>query len=167
MARKILAPCTCSSFEFGTYDPETEQDDTFTTECSASTHSKFAMGHDAKLVGYLVRADMAGLEISRTEGGMRVTYQNAVHAASAISDKLAEKAQHQLDAAHRREMKKASKPAKTKVAAVPLPPANRAATIKVGRWTYPATIDSTGLATYTTKQGEIKALTSDKYTEQV
>lgn len=171
MARTALAPCTCSSFEFGSFDPDAEQDDTFTTGCRQSTHRKFAMGHDAKLVGFLVRAEMAGLEIARTEGGVRRTFLGAVHAAQAVSDKLAVKAQQQLEAAHRRAIKKASaaskKASKADTAPAPVAPTSRLTIIKVGRWVYTAKIDlATGEATYCDKQGTARKVAQGKYTEQ-
>lgn len=160
MARTALAPCTCSAFQFG--------DDETTTGCRQSTHRTFAMGHDAKLVGFLVRAEMEGIEISRVVDGMKQTYQNAVHAAGTISDKLAIKAQHQLEAAHRRAIKKASaankKASKADTAPAPVVPTHIDATIKVGRWAYPATIElATGEATYQGKLTGTKTVAKGKY----
>ena len=105
---KKLVDCACSAFEFGDADPETEIDNTYTTGCNAKTHSIFAQGHDAKLVGFLVRAELNGDEISYTSGGLRISPAGAVLAAGKISDALAAKAQAQLDAAHARLAKKAA-----------------------------------------------------------
>ena len=171
MATKTLARCTCSSFEFGQYGPDgsAESYESTTTECQAWTHRTFAMGHDAKLVGYMVRAELDGLEISRTEGGMRITFPGAVAAAATISDKLAEKAQHQLDAAHRREIKKAGRKVSKKaepVAEVVALPTTREARIKVGRWEYDAVIDiATGQATHARKLGGMRTVERDEYKE--
>jgi hypothetical protein len=183
--------CACRSFEFGTYDPNTEQDDTYTTECNQTTTRIFAQGHDAKLVGFLVRAELAGEEISLTDGGMRTSFGGAVNAAGRISEALAAKAQAQLDAAKARLAKAASREAtktarkSAKAAAAPeapaqrhnpmnpggavvvdLIPSSRLANIKVGRWTYTARIDSaTGEAKYSNKLGVAKTVARGSYQE--
>lgn len=165
-----LTRCFCQAFEFGTFDPNTEQDDTYTTECTQSTHNTFAQGHDAKLVGFLVRAELGGDEISLTDGGVRIGLSGAVGAARKVSDALAAKTQAQLDAAKARLAKKASaaaakqakrsgtKAAKAEAPA-PVKPTSREARIKVGRWTYDAVIDAMGQATYSTKLGGTKTTT--------
>lgn len=154
-----MTRCFCQSFEFGTYDPETEQDDTYTTDCAQTTTRIFAQGHDAKLVGFLVRAELAGEEISLVDGGSRTSLASAVSAAAKVSDALALKTQAQLDAAKARIAKKAAREAgktarkSAKAAAAPEPTTIQAK-IKVGRWTYDAVIDcATGDATYTKKLG--------------
>ena len=166
--------CACRSFEFGTYDPDTEQDDTYTTECKQTTTRVFAQGHDAKLVGFLVRAELAGEEISLIDGGMRTSF-GAVTAARAISEALAAKAQAQLDAAKARLAKTAAREAakaarKSAKAAAPkaeaAEPTSRLANIKVGRWTYTARIDSaTGQAKYSNKLGVAKTVEQGQYSE--
>jgi hypothetical protein len=167
--------CACRSFEFGSYDPDTEQDDTYTTGCKQTTTRVFAQGHDAKLVGFLVRAQLAGEEISRIDGG-RVSFADAVTAANTISEPLALKAQAQLDAAKARIAKKAAREAakaarKSAKAAAPAAPAKpepttRQARIKVGRWEYDATIDiATGEATHTRKLGGTRTLALGEYKE--
>jgi hypothetical protein len=167
--------CACRSFEFGSYDPDTEQDDTYTTECAQTTTRVFAQGHDAKLVGFLVRAELAGEEISLIDGGMRTSF-GAVTAARAISEALAAKAQAQLDAAKARLAKAAAREAsktarKSAKAAAPKPeakpePTTRDAKIKVGRWTYDATIDTaTGEATYSKKLGGAVTVEQGGYQE--
>jgi hypothetical protein len=158
-----LAQCTCRAFEFGIADADIERDSTYTTGCIESTHSKFAMGHDAKLVGFMVRAELAGEEIYRIDGGMRITFAGAAQAAQTISDALALKAQMQLDAARMRiakkEMRAAAKTAraskaKVEAPAAPVKLAPIEAMIKVGRWTYPAQIDrDTRVATYINAKG--------------
>jgi hypothetical protein len=157
--------CTCQTFFFGTWGPDgsAESFEDYGTECTQTTGRVFAQGHDAKLVGFLVRAELAGEEIATVSGGMRRTFQDAVDAAASISQALAAKTEAQLIAAQKRAAKKANKPAKKAKAAAPQP-TTRAAKIKVGRWTYDATINEAGHATYTTKSGQVTA-TSDKYTE--
>lgn len=155
--------CLCSSFEFGVFDVETDED--YGTDCTQSTTKVFAQGHDAKLVGFLVRAELAGQEIRRGS----VHFAGAVQAASSISSALAAKTQAQLDAAKARLAKKASKPLRGEVriakkAEAPAP-TKREATIKIGRWTYDATIDPNGFALYNTKKGECKSAKPGEYTE--
>jgi hypothetical protein len=178
MAATKFAPCTCSSFEFGQFEPNTDTD--YDTSCDLKTRRVFAQGHDAKLVGFLVRAELAGDEIRRNNGGVIHSFQGAVHAASSVSEALALKAQLQLDAAHARNTKKAAREAakaakKSRTAvealvaevAVEAPaPTTREAKIKVGRWTYNATINlATGRAVWTSKLGKINETDQGSYTE--
>jgi hypothetical protein len=160
--------CACSAFEFGTF--EIDQDNDYSTECNQTTTRVFAQGHDAKLVGYLVRADMAGEEIRRNNGGVIHSFHGAVHAASAISEALAAKAQAQLDAARARIAKKAAREAtkaarkSAKAAVEPEQPTTVQAKIKVGRWAYDATIDcATGDATYAKKLGGTQTISRVDY----
>jgi hypothetical protein len=170
--------CACQSWFFGSFGPDgsAESFEDYGTDCNQTTTRTFAMGHDAKLVGYMVRADLAGEEIALVDGGMRSTFQNAVHAASSISEALALKAQAQLDAAVARQAKKASreasktarKSAKAAQAVLPTeaPSGVREAAIKVGRWTYDAEINvATGTATYKAKLGGVKEAVFGEYTE--
>jgi hypothetical protein len=180
MATTKTTPCACQKFEFGTF--EIEQDDDYNTGCKQDTARTFAMGHDAKLVGYLVRAELAGEEIRMNNGGVVHSFQGAVHAASTISEALAAKAEAQLDAAKARLAKKAareaakaargSKKAERKLAEqaglveAPAAPTTREAKIKVGRWTYDAVIDiASGEATYTPRFGGPRTMLQGKYTE--
>lgn len=157
--------CLCQSFEFGHTTDIAETGDVdfegYTTECTQSTTRIFAQGHDAKLVGFLVRAELGGEEIHMLQGGVNHVFGSAVNAAGTVSAALAAKAQAQLDAARARiakkELAEATKKARRserKAAKVEAAPTTRDAKIKVGRWEYDATIDlATGAATYTSKQG--------------
>lgn len=171
-----LHPCACSVFLFGIEGEDTD----YGTGCTRMTNRIFAQGHDAKLVGFLVRADMAGEEIASVDGGIRRTYLDAVHAAGSISEALATKAQAQYDAAVKRVAKKANKPKVTKTRKQAMndlverqtaqelaKPTTREAFIKVGRWTHNATIDlATGTATWTSKvAGTTKSAELGQYTE--
>ena len=162
--------CLCSQFAFGTYgdDGSAESFEDYTTECTRTTKNVFAQGHDAKLVGYLVRAELAGEEISIVRGGVKVTFPGAVSAAGTVSDALALKAEAQLTAAIARLAKatarQAAKTARKAAKAVEAP-ADREVTIKVGRWTYDATVTSTGVASYTNKKGAKVVLAQGEYTE--
>lgn len=162
--------CFCQSFEFGTFEVDSDTD--YTTGCTESTARVFSQGHDAKLAGYLVRAELGGEEIRRNNGGVTESFQNAVHAASVVSPAFAAKVQAMMDAAKRRMAKKALsaaiKAAKAsnkaaKAAEVELAPIE--AMIKVGRWEYPAQIDrTTREATYTSKKGATKTIPQGEYT---
>lgn len=180
-----LRNCSCQTFAFGSYGPDgsAEAFTDYGTDCSQTTWNVFAQGHDAKLVGFMVRAELAGEEIAKVEGGVRITFPGAVAAAQSISDALAIKAQAQLDAAIARLAKKAStqakKAAKTSAKAAakvevveePAPEAvvevveatTTQAKIKVGRWTYLATIQANGDATYSTKLGANKTAVAGTY----
>lgn len=165
-----ITRCLCQSFEFGQFAPELDAD--YNTNCSQTTTRIFAQGHDAKLVGFLVRAELAGEEIRRNNGGVVHSFGSAVSAAASISDALALKAQAQLDAARARVAKKAAREAtktarKSAKAAQPQPqPMFRDAKIKVGRWTYDAKIATeTGSATYRTKLGQDKMALMGEYKE--
>ncbi len=174
-----LAPCACSAFEFGTWKGDDAEDfESYTSGCKEMTKRKFAQGHDAKLAGFLVRAELNGEEISRTEGGMRLTYAGAIDAASKISEALAAKVEGQLTAAKNRAAKKkaaanrkASKALSAErklaeVAGVVPAPTTRQARIKVGRWEYDATIDiATGEATHTRKLGGTRTVALGEYKE--
>lgn len=172
-ARK-LRNCLCQAFEFGEFDGENENAVIYDTNCSRTTHNMFAQGHDAKLVGFLVRAELAGEEIRVVDGGVATYLPGAVDAAARVSDALALKAQAQLDAAKARLAKKAAREAAktakaSKKAATPTAPkpTTREAFIKVGRWTHRATIDlATGTATWTSKTlGATKTAEAGQYKE--
>lgn len=175
MAAK-MKPCNCRSWDFGNYGPDgsAESFESYGTDCRQSTTRVFAQGHDAKLVGFMVRAELGGEEIALVDGGIRTTFPGAVAAAASISDALAVKAQAQLDAAKARLTKKAAtearkaarKSAKAAEAVVEVVPvADRQAEIKVGRWTYWATIQADGNASYKTKLGANKTAVAGTYTE--
>lgn len=154
--KTALKRCLCSEFEF---DLDVERDDDYNTGCTAMTHRTFAQGHDAKLAGFLVRAEMAGHDISKREGGMLITYADAHDAAAKISDALAVKVDLMMEAAKARAAKKAARQPTRKVTKAEIEqavaePTTRDAKIKVGRWEYDATIHlATGEATYVSKQG--------------
>lgn len=171
--KTALHACECSLWEF---DLDVDRDDDYNTGCTAMTHRTFAQGHDAKLVGFMVRADLAGHDISRRDGGMLTTFGGAVDAASKVSTALALKAEVQMVAAIRRLKGKSIKIEKTpkaerklaevaKVVEAPKP-TTREARIKVGRWTYDATIElATGIATYRTRLGATHMVDAGAFSE--
>lgn len=181
MTATAKTQCLCQTFEFGTFEPELDND--YGTGCAQTTTKVFAQGHDAKLVGYLVRAELGGEEIRRNTHGVIHSFHGAVHAASSVSEALAAKAQAQLDAARARLAKKAAAEAKkaarksNKVAATfgisrtpveapaPVKLLPLEARIKVGRWEYNAQVDrDTREATYKSKLGAVKTAAEGTYT---
>lgn len=165
-----LRPCTCRSFEAGTRTEVTGGDvdftDVRTTGCTASTTRLFAQGHDAKLVSFLVAAELDGLEIALVDQGS--SWGRAEDAARTISDALAIKAAAMVAVAVRRAAKKQAR----KVAKIPTlttahaEPTTREARIKVGRWTYDATIElATGIASYRTRLGATHKVDAGAYSE--
>jgi len=97
--KTALKPCACSFFEIGEdfTNANGEPDRTIeTTECTRQTHRIFAQGHDAALASFLVRAEYDGQTIWRADGGLLTTYSGAAHAASSVSEALAEKAEKAL-----------------------------------------------------------------------
>lgn len=186
-APKSLKPCSCSLWEVGTFDGDDETAPSWTTDCSASTTRLFAQGHDAKLVSFLVRGQLDGYELRTTEGGISITFPDAAAAAGSVSPALAVKATNMLrvakakiDARIAREAEKANKKnaaatqeqpteAPTEPTAQALVPVvtnlERPATIRVGRWTYAATITGNGTAKYKTKLGKEMVAGVDTYVE--
>ncbi len=173
MAGKMVR-CLCSRYEFGSYGPDgsAESYTDYGTGCTQSTTRVFAMGHDAKLVGFMVRAELAGEDIvTGREDGVIHSWNNAVLAAMAISEALGYKAQAQLDAARARIAKKEAREAakaarKSAKAEAAVEPTHRHATIKVGRWEDRAAIEiATGDLIYTNKKGQDIPLRSGEYTE--
>lgn len=165
-----LTPCTCRKFEAGTRTEIAGGDVDFTnvrtTGCNASTTRTFAQGHDAKLVSFLVAAELDGLEIALV--GQGSSWGRAEDAAATISDALAEKARGMMQTAIARSIRKSNKaPRKgaAKPPAVDLTP--RVSDIKVGRWIYKlAQIDPiTGTASYSTKLGTLKTAKPGEYKE--
>lgn len=97
--KTALKPCACSYFEIGTEfeNEQGEPDRTVeTTNCTRQTHRIFAQGHDAALVSFLVKAEYDEQTIWRADGGLLTTYSGAAHAASSLSEALAEKAEKAL-----------------------------------------------------------------------
>lgn len=175
-----LHACNCRNFEAGNRVDVEGGDVDFvnvrTTGCNASTTRLFAQGHDAKLISFLVAAEQDGLEIALV--GQGSSWGRAEDAARTISDALATKAANMIATAQAKAAKKANKPRVTKTpkqamndlverqTAAILTPATREATIKRGRWTYAATIDTkTQWATYTDKKGTAISVASTDYKE--
>lgn len=169
--KNTIHPCACSEFSFVTDERLTEDGDVelaaYTTGCAEVTKRTFAMGHDAKLVGFLVRAELARHDIRRITGGVAITTGEAVDAAARISDKLAIKALIQLEIATKKATKaktpRAAKPAKVAGPIVrdPDPIACRG---KVGRWTYDGVELADGSFRYAAKLGGVKVAAAGSWT---
>lgn len=78
-APKAKTPCACSRYSVLVNLREQENgdltwDQELTTGCPGTlTGREFAPGHDAKLKGFLIRAGIAGHEVTENTGGMAVT----------------------------------------------------------------------------------------------
>lgn len=124
-------PCRCSIYsaiveevtnEHGEFVDLIEE----TTGCTATTKNDFAQGHDAKLKSHLITWGVLGYDVSRIEGGMRITnsalgqaneYAFAYMVAEGIAKGIAkrEAAQKRADAKHEAQAAKAqAKAAKDK-----------------------------------------------------
>lgn len=172
-----LKPCSCRLFEAGNRVDVAGGDvdfvDVKTTECKASTTRLFAQGHDAKLVSFLVAAELDGLEIALIDQG--TSWGRAQDAAATISEALAIKAANMIATAQAKADKKAARKTAPKTAerklaeaakVVETAPIWRSAKIKVGRWTYDAQIETaTGDATYAAKLGGTKMVERGQYSE--
>lgn len=176
MTSSLTNRCFCQAFEFGEFDGENEAAESYDTNCNQTTTRLFAQGHDAKLAGFLVRAEMAGEEIRMIDGGMSIS-GDARSMAAKVSEAFEAKVVALLDAGRRRLAKKAladaiktARKSAKKAAAVAEPVAEVVvlapieAMIKVGRWTYPAQIDrTTREASYKSKLGATKTVAEGKY----
>lgn len=171
--------CFCQNFEFGEFDGENENAVSYDTDCNQTTTRIFAQGHDAKLAGFLVRAEMAGEELRLTEGGIAIS-GDAVSLAGHVSEAFQAKVAAMLDASKARVAKKAAAEAKraakksakkaeaVEVETTPEPePQPRPARAKVGRWVYEGQINPDGTFTYNKKFGGSATIEEGKYTEQV
>lgn len=90
---RSLKPCACRRF----YAVEVVDGDerSYSTGCLRETNNIFAQGHDAKLVSFLVKADVCGDEIWQygSGDGHETKLAGAQSAAATISAELAAKAE--------------------------------------------------------------------------
>lgn len=115
-AGKLVA-CKCRDFEAHAMvdgsDPDTTQIET--TGCERQTNRLFAQGHDAKLVSFLVRAELAGHAIHWGRSTGVLHSGDAVAAAQQISTALAIKTQNALNKAEEKAIaRKARQETKTR-----------------------------------------------------
>lgn len=106
-AKKVVEERECKCRVFRLIDPKDAATE-FDTECTQTTRSTFAQGHDARLVSFLVQGQLDGYTAVRIDGdeGARVQFENAGHAAASISEKLGAKADNALKNAADRETAK-------------------------------------------------------------
>lgn len=68
-------PCACGSYSILVKLSETPTESVWqrqTTDCTSTTQSTYAQGHDAKLRRFLVQAGINGHQIHRTDGNIVV-----------------------------------------------------------------------------------------------
>lgn len=94
-----LTPCFCRTFEAGVDTGDEENPDVTieTTGCDRMTNRTFAQGHDAKLVSFLVAAELDGKDIRHGRDTGMVTTTDAVGAAKMVSHELAAKTAKALE----------------------------------------------------------------------
>lgn len=177
--------CECSKYEIlvnvreSDTDGDLIWDEEITTDCTSTTARLFAPGHDAKLKGFLIRAELAGHEVSRTDGAMRVSGDAAsfakrydfghmvVEGIRLGKEKDAAKAAKKAKKIADKEFAEALREAKvTVVVATPAPVADEdavaqalAVTAKVGRWEYKGELTAEGFS-YTDGKGVAKVITT-------
>lgn len=146
-------PCRCSEYFIARdveIDGQPDFADVARTTCGKQVAGKqiFAAGHDAKLKSLLILAKRTGREVKQERGGVLVHHVSPASAAAEYGfGHMVANAKLPTD-----KKTKGTEPAAPK-AEVP-----STVTIKVGRWTYEATINSaTGRATYLDKKGVQKS----------
>lgn len=178
---KALKPCACSLFQV---EKRTDiaDGDLVRTGCTRQTNRQFAQGHDAKLVSFLVAADIEGRLMM--VDGLAENFGSADEILRAtFGEALAAKAQraivNALDKAARAKTPKAAKAAAPREVAVTVvePTPVEAPTQlgkytvepdikgKVGRWIYEGHENSDGTFSYVVASGEQKLAQVGKWTK--
>lgn len=127
-----LKACKCRDFEAHVMTDGGNPDDIeiVGTGCKAETNRLFAQGHDAKLVSFLVKWELDGLNIAYGRATGVLTHTDAVGAAGTVSEALAVKAQNALNKATEKEIaRKARQDTKARKAAEVKPPRQVAARV--------------------------------------
>lgn len=166
--------CLCSSYEVV---DKTDDKQVFTTGCTQTTMSKFAQGHDARLVSFLVDGFADGYQIRQvralSDGETEVIdHDTPADALVAVSEPLAEKAnratllrkdkaiaaQERKDARERVKAERLAEKAKAKAerdaakaaaqAEHPIPLQDGEVQIRVGETDFIARLDEDGNAVY-------------------
>lgn len=172
---RSLKTCACANF----YAIETIDGDQriYGTGCVRQTNLIFAQGHDAKLVSFLVKADLSSDEIRWNNNGVDHLQAGAAEAAAMVSSALAAKAERALVnaldklAARRTPKAEAAPPRKVAVKVTAEPESDAVSQLgewidaKVGRWTYHGTAMETGEFAYETKSGEKKTAAAGTWTK--
>lgn len=170
-----LKPCACSMYHaIETIDGDER---VYGTACNRVTHNKFAQGHDAKLVSFLVKAELSGDKIYWNSGDTDQLMPDAQAAAAVQSPELAAKAERALvNALDRLAASGKLRNGKTQ----PKPPREVAVQVvtetpaadapvriktrgKVGRWEYDGEVDEDATFWYETKSGT-QAAAAGKWT---
>ncbi len=136
--------CLCSQ-----YKVLSTGDTTGCTEVVAEG-SRFRMGHDSKLKSLLIRAGKGLHNVVSMDSGIEYTALEV-----ATQHGFATQVQHAID------RKKPAK--KEKVVASLAAMKNPPVMLKVGRWTYPGILLSSGGATYLDKKGTLHMLDAGKF----
>ena len=148
-----------------------------TTGCARQISGKrrFAQGHDAVLKSLLIRAGIAGVDVTRADGrtfgpttaaeqyGFGYQVSAGIEKGRAKADAVAAR---QLNAAAARQAK-AAKGAEAASDAPAGAAAARALEVKVGRWWYAVVGQLDGRLTYADKSGETKMAPKDAQTRSV
>jgi hypothetical protein len=90
--KKVVEPhaCACRAWDYG---DATDSEVRFDTECELTTKSRFAQGHDAKLVSTLVAAELDGYAIwQRDDANNLALFRGAFEACASLSEPLGNKA---------------------------------------------------------------------------
>ena len=182
-----LHACACSKYEIEIWTGEVpegadpnEYVKYISTDCDAQTTRVFAPGHDAKLKSLLIQAGAGGDGVRTEEGGMASTAE-AMHWAEfygfghMVRNGIVRETERRA-ARNAKKAAKAAKPGRGKSAkaltaqkaelAGPAPvaaPKVVPVDIKIGRWTYAATVDADGVATYADKKGIAKTAAAGTY----
>lgn len=149
-----LTPCFCRTFEVGV-DTGTDENPDITIEttgCDRMTNRTFAQGHDAKLVSFLVAAELDGKDIRYGRDSGMVTTTDAVGAAKLVSQELAHKAKVALANGQNRHAKRAERAAAKQVKG-----AERAAALQ-------AKLDAKAKAAMGPEQAAVKDASGDEAT---
>lgn len=101
----VTKPCLCSTFELR----GATADEAFATGCGQTTQRTFAMGHDARLVSFLVDGDADGYDIVQLIDGGTRSPASPYEALLPYGEKLALKAQKATENRQAREQAKAER----------------------------------------------------------
>lgn len=163
-AKAELHNCECSRFIV-----QLPSGTEIASVCTAKTKRTFAPGHDAKLKGVLIRAEVAGAKVERLGAGGGVKSPLAWAASFGFGHMVEAGVALAKEKAEAKAARKAARAAKVEVeednvAAEESQPGSA----KVGRWVYEGTfthLDGQDVYfTYTDKQGNLKG--TDKFTRQ-
>ncbi len=177
VAEQSLHICECGRFEVEIEGAKGAEDATYRTThgtaiCGAYTTRTFAPGHDAKLKSLLIWAGVRNHSVRRNSDGVAsiddamswAEHYGFGHQVKAGIVRAARKLSDRATAREARDLAKATKPTRVTKVRTSKRTLVREATIKIGRWTYEAVIDSvSNEATFTSASGEVKTAPAGKY----